>query len=72
MAGLISNASRTVRHDEVFYEKKWNFVGDGTSTTTFTLGPGNYEYPFRQALDGGAFSPPNQPAAAAAAARLAS
>ncbi|KAF8537349.1 hypothetical protein BDD12DRAFT_229906 [Trichophaea hybrida] len=51
VGGLATNNLRTVKHEEIFYEKKWNFL-EGNGHTTFTIKPNNYEYPFQQVLDG--------------------
>ncbi|KAI5849716.1 hypothetical protein BZA05DRAFT_339212 [Tricharina praecox] len=51
VAGLMSNPSRTIKHEEVFYEKKWNFL-ESNGHTNFTVMPGNYEYPFQLPLAG--------------------
>jgi len=54
VGGLATANSRTVKHEEIFYEKKWNFL-EGNCHTAFTIKPNNYEYPFQQILDGGEF-----------------
>lgn len=51
VAGLISNAPKTIKHEEIFYEKKWDFL-ESNCHTSFTAMPGNYEYPFRLHLGG--------------------
>jgi len=51
VAGLVSNTSRTIKHEEVFYEKKWSFL-ESSGHTNFTVMPGNYEYPFQLHLGG--------------------
>jgi hypothetical protein len=52
VSGLISTTSRTVKHEEVFYEKKWNFIENNTGHTMYHIKPNNYEYPFQVHLEG--------------------
>jgi hypothetical protein len=50
VSGLMAANSKTIKHEEVFYEKKWNFT---PSDHPFTMAPRNYEYPFNDTLQGG-------------------
>jgi hypothetical protein len=42
--------SRAVKHEEIFFEKRWNFLE--SERHLFTIKPDNYEYPFQLMLDG--------------------
>lgn len=52
VSGLISTSSRTVKHEEVFFEKKWNFLENSSGHTLYSVKPNNYEYPFSIHLEG--------------------
>lgn len=41
---------RTLKHEEVFFEKRWKFL-EGGGNRGFTLAPNNYAYEFSVPLD---------------------
>ena len=50
-SGILAGSTRSIKHEEVFYEKRWNFLETGGSAGMFMIKPNNYEYPFEQVLE---------------------
>lgn len=52
VSGLMAANSKTVKHEEIVYEKKWTFLDGGEKAHLFTVKPNNYEYDFSETLSG--------------------